>query len=80
MKLHLDELDNELRKMGPMDLDKVTHLLSLTYGTWRRSTLSVSATMQVSTTLGNYDCFKKPIFHKFYSIPLHSILLTLHAA
>ena len=77
MKLHLDELDKELRKKGPMDSDKVTRLLSLTYGTRRRSTLSVSATTRVSTTLGKYDCFKKPIFVSFVvATPLHSILLT----
>ena len=61
VKLHLQELDKELKKKYNQDSDKTTRLLSLTFHAWRSETLSVTATTCISTFLDKYGCFKRPI-------------------
>ena len=58
VKLHLQELDKELKKKHNQDSDKTTRLLSLTYHARRCETLSLTATTRVSTFLDKYGWFK----------------------
>ena len=65
VKLHLQELDKELKKKHNLDSDKITRLLPLTFHARRSETLSVTATTRVSTFLDKYGCFKRPIYVSF---------------
>ena len=64
VKLHLQELDKELKKKHNQDSDKTTRLLCLTFHARRSETLSVTATTRVSI-LDKYGCFKRPIYVSF---------------
>ena len=65
MKLHLQEIDKELKKKHNQDSDKLTRLLSLTFHTRRSEILSVIATTCVATFLDKYGCFKRPVYVSF---------------
>ena len=65
VKLHLQELDKELKKKHNQDSDKLTRLLSLTFHARRSEMLSVTATTRVATFLDKYGCFKRPIYVNF---------------
>jgi hypothetical protein len=67
VKLHLQELNKELKKKHHQDSDKVTRLLSLTFPVRRNEVLSVTAATRIATTLEKYESFKRPIYVTLYS-------------
>ena len=79
VKVHLQELDKELKKKHNQDSDKLTLLLSLTFHAQRSEMLSVTATNCVATFLEKYGCFKRPIIcelkKKYTLLPFWLLLL-----
>ena len=61
VKLHLDQLEKELRKKNRDD-DKVSRLLSLTFTSRRTAMLKHSAVTRTDVVLQQFICLKRPIF------------------